>query len=301
MPSLKALKNRIGSVKNTRKITKAMKMVAASKLRRMQERAEDTRPYARKIQQIISNLAGSMQENELPEILKGIIDKEGNVINEKILLIVTSSDRGLCGNFNGSLIKASKAKIEKLKSQGKQVKIITIGKKARDVLKSLYSRDIIFSVNAMKGKQTEFSEADEIGKIVIDLFEKGEIDSAEIIYSKFVNPLVQIVTPKSLIPSQLSEVEANDNNKDNSKSVYEYEPDEESILKTLLPKNISVQIFTSLLENSASEQGARMTAMDNATKNAGEMINKLSLQYNRTRQANITKELIEIISGAEAL
>ncbi|MDX1950323.1 MAG: F0F1 ATP synthase subunit gamma [Rickettsiales bacterium] len=301
MPSLKSLKNRIGSVKNTRKITKAMKMVAASKLRKMQERAEDTRPYARKIQQIINNLASSMQPNELPELLKGRLDKDENQITNNILLIVTSSDRGLCGNFNGSLIKASKAKIEKLKSQGKNVKIITIGKKAKDALKSIYSRDIIFSINAMKGKYVEFSEADEIGKIVIDLFEKGEIDSAEIIYSKFINAITQQVTPKTLIPLETSEVEANDNNKDNSKSVYEYEPDEESILKTLLPKNISVQIFTSLLENSASEQGARMSAMDNATKNAGEMINKLSLQYNRTRQANITKELIEIISGAEAL
>lgn len=276
-------------------------MVAASKLRRMQERAEGTRPYSRKIQQVINNLANSMQENELPDILKGRRDRDNKIINDKILLIVTSSDRGLCGNFNGSLIKTSKVKIEKLRAQGKTIKIITIGKKAKESLKSFCGDNIIYSANGMKGKQVEFSEADEIGKIVIDLFEKGEIDSAEIIYSKFVNPLVQIVTPKSLIPLEISEVEANDNNKNDVKAVYEYEPDEEHILKSLLPRNISVQIFTSLLENSASEQGARMTAMDNATRNASEMINKLTLQYNRTRQANITRELIEIISGAEAL
>ncbi len=294
MPSLKALKSRIGSVKNTRKITKAMKMVAASKLRRMQERAEGTRPYARKIQQIINNIAGSMNENDLPDILKGREPKT-------VLLIVTSADRGLCGGFNGSLSKGAKARIEKLRLEGKTVKLIVIGKKAKETFRAVYGSMIIYSINAAQGKQVEFEEADEIGKIVIDLFNKGEIDSAEIIYSKFVNPLVQIVTPKSLIPLEITQVEANDNSKDEMKSVYEYEPSEEEILKTLLPANISVQIFTALLENAASEQGARMSAMDSATRNAGEMINKLTLQYNRSRQATITKELIEIISGAEAL
>lgn len=278
-----------------------MKMVAASKLRRAQERAEGSRPYSAKIQQVISNILKNLEESARPEMLTGRKNADGSIKRDNILLIITSSDRGLCGGFNTNLLKAARGKIAEYTTQGKNVKVVTVGKKAKDALKTSYKQYIIASFNASNKKQVEFDEADEVGKLAIDLFEKSEIDVAEVIYAKFVNPLVQQVTVKSLIPLQISDVAANDNSSEGLSSSYEYEPDEESILKNLLPKNISVQIFMGLLENSASEQGARMTAMDSATKNAGEMIKKLTLQYNRSRQAHITKELIEIISGAEAV
>lgn len=303
MPSLKALKTRITAVKSTQKITKAMKMVAASKLKRAQERAEQARPYSDKIQNVIQNLSSSIAENSRPELLGGRRNTDGSQKNDVVLLIVTGSDRGLCGAFNGSIIRAAKARVNALTDMGKTVKIVTVGKKPKEVLKTQLGRLIVKSFDAAKGKLVQFEDADEVGRFAIDQFQTGEVDSVELIFNKFVNPLVQMVTNQSIIPLQMAE-NANDNsNKSNTgaNTSYEYEPDEEMILKALLPQNISVQIFKSFLENAASEQGARMTAMDNATKNAGEMIGKLSLVYNRTRQATITKELIEIISGAEAL
>lgn len=300
MPSLKALKTRITAVKSTQKITKAMKMVAASKLKRAQERAEQARPYADKILSVIQNLSVSIDENSKPELLGGRKNADGTQKNDIVLLIVTGSDRGLCGGFNGSIIRASKAKVQQLLNEGKKVKVVTVGKKPREVLKTAMGSLIAKTYDAAKGKQVQFEEADEIGKYAIDQFESGEVDSVEIIFNKFINPILQKVTFQSLIPLQISEA-ANSNTSTSTSTSYEYEPDEEAILKTLVPQNISVQIFKALLENSASEQGARMSAMDNATKNAGEMIGKLTIYYNRTRQAVITKELIEIISGAEAL
>jgi F-type H+-transporting ATPase subunit gamma len=298
MPSLKALKTRITAVKSTQKITKAMKMVAASKLKRAQDRAVEARPYGLKIQQVINNLASSISDDSKPALLGGRRADDGTLINNKVLIIVTGSDRGLCGGFNSTIIKAAKARYKILKEEGKEVKIIIVGKKPEAVLKTAYSKSVVESFPAAMGKMVQFEEADEVGKLAIHMFETGEVDSVEIIFNKFVNALVQQTTLQSLIPLKI-EV-ANDNN-NSAVAAYEYEPDEEAILKTLVPQNISVQIFKALLENAASEQGARMTAMDNATKNAGEMIGKLSLVYNRTRQATITKELIEIISGAEAL
>lgn len=300
MPSLKDIKNRIGSVKNTQKITKAMKMVAAAKLRKSQERAENSRPYSAKIQQVINNILQNLEESARPELLTGRKSPSGEIIKEKVLLVATSSDRGLCGGFNTNLIRSAKAKIDEYLALGKEVKIVTVGKKAREILRTSYKQHIVASYEAAKGKQVEFNEASEVGKLALDMFEKGDIDSAELIYAEFVNPLVQKVTLKSLIPLEISESKE-ESSEGELNAVYEYEPDEESILNNLLPNNISVQIFMGLLENSASEQGARMTAMDSATKNAGEMIKKLTLQYNRSRQAAITKELIEIISGAEAV
>ena len=275
-------------------------MVAASKLKRAQDRAENSRPYSAKIQQVISNILANLDESSPPELLTGRLNPDGSVHKENILLIVTSSDRGLCGSFNTNLLKGAKSKIAEYISSGKNLKIITVGKKSKDALRS-YKKYIIASFNAAEGKQVEFEDSDKIGKLTLDLFKKGEIDTAEFIYAKFINPLVQKVSFKSLIPLEISDVPANDNSKNGLQSSYEYEPDEEAILNNLLPKNISVQLFMGMLENSASEQGSRMTAMDSATKNAGEMIKKLTLQYNRSRQAHITKELIEIISGAEAV
>jgi F-type H+-transporting ATPase subunit gamma len=300
MPSLKALKTRITAVKSTQKITKAMKMVAASKLKRAQERAEAARPYSDKILNVIQNLSSSIAENSRPELLGGRRNADGSLKTDSVLVIVTGSDRGLCGAFNGSIIRAAKARINQLLNEGKKVKIVTVGKKPKEVLKTSHGSYVVKSFDAAKGKNVQFEESDEIGKFAIDQFNSGEVDSVELVFNKFINALVQQVTFQSLIPLQISEA-ANNNTSANTSISYDYEPDEEAILKTLVPQNISVQIFKAQLENSASEQGARMTAMDNATKNAGEMISKLTIYYNRTRQAVITKELIEIISGAEAL
>ena len=299
MPSLKALKTRITAVKSTQKITKAMKMVAASKLKRAQERAEAARPYSDKILNVIQNLSTSIAEDSRPELLGGRRNADGSLKNDTVLLIVTGSDRGLCGAFNGSIIRASRARVAQLLNEGKKVKIVTVGKKPKEVLRTTLGNLIEKTYDAAAGKLVQFEEADDIGKYAIDQFQSGAVDSVELVFNKFVNALVQQVTFQGLIPLQLT---ANDNAAAASASTsYEYEPDEEAILRTVVPQNISVQIFKALLENAASEQGARMTAMDNATKNAGEMIGKLTIYYNRTRQAAITKELIEIISGAEAL
>jgi F-type H+-transporting ATPase subunit gamma len=300
MASLKQLRTRIKSVKSTQKITKAMKMVAASKLRRAQDRAEAARPYSDRIESVIANLAKSADPVNAPALLIGRKNADGSQKEDRVLLIVTSSDRGLCGGFNSTIIRAAKKEIEALKAQGKKVKIVTVGKKAREQLKHSHESLIIESFAAAKGKVVTFKEAEIVAKFAIDQFEKGEVDLVKIVYNKFVNPLVQKVTFQGLIPLDIK-IEANENKSGKIESPYDYEPSEEAVLVNLLPTNISVQVFKAYLENSASEQGSRMTAMDSATKNAGAMINKLTLTYNRSRQATITKELIEIISGAEAV
>lgn len=306
MASLKDLKVRIASVKSTQKITKAMKMVAASKLKRAQSKAEATRPYSQKITHIITNLINSIDSSSTPQLLTGRKDEMGNPVRKTCLFIATSSDRGLCGGFNANLIKNAKKRFDELKLEGTDVKFITIGKKAKEIFNNQFGDRVLASYVACQGKSVTYKEAEEIGKFVIKLFERGDIDACELVYAKFINALTQKNTVKSIIPADLStnEGNANDNNAEGSsdiKSLYEYEPSQEAILETLIPQNICVQIFHSMLENSASEQGARMTAMDNASRNAGDMIGRLSLIYNRGRQAAITTELTEIVSGAEAV
>lgn len=298
MPNLKDLKNRIGSVKSTQKITKAMKMVAASKLRRAQERAIAARPYAQKMESVLSALAASVNLDNAPALLAGRRDAQGKLVDSRHLIIIMTSDRGLCGGFNTSIIKAAKARIESLTNNGKKVQVILAGRKAWDQMKSNYAELITERGPVTEQKVVEYDDAERLANLAIGMFEDDKIDTCEIIYNKFVSPLVQTVTEQQIIPVDIPAQEEASN--DNS-AIYEYEPEEEEILKSLLPRNIGIQIFRGLLENAASEQGARMTAMDNATRNAGDMIGKLTLQYNRTRQAAITTELTEIISGAEAL
>ncbi len=292
MPNLKELKNKIDSVRSTRKITQAMKMVAASKLRRAQEAAEAARPYSDKMAKIMSSLSKAMSDSEnSPDLLLGKEDKNIH------LIIAVTSDRGLCGGFNSSIVKEVKNKVQELEKKGFKFKIVCIGRKGFDVLKGFYGENVImnFSINVKNG----YELSEEIGKEIIARFEKDEYGYASIIYNKFRSAISQIVTEQSLIPCTLS----NDNkeDEDNLEINFEFEPDEVEILSDLLPKNISVQIYKAILESGAGEQGARMAAMDNATRNAGEMIDKLNLTYNRQRQAIITGELIEIIAGAEAL
>jgi F-type H+-transporting ATPase subunit gamma len=291
MASLKDLKNRIKSVKSTQKITKAMKMVAAAKLRRAQEAAESGRPYALKMSQILSSLtAGFVADPSRPTLLSG------NGKDNKYLVIVATSNRGLCGGFNSSIAKAANAKINKLIAAGKDVRIICVGRKGYDSLKRTHKKRILEVIEEL-GKKVEYSLAETIANRVIDLFEKGEFDVCTLFYNKFVSAISQQVVDKQLVPLELPK----NDNAAGADAKSEFEPSEEQILDSLLPKNLAVQIYSGLLENLASEQGARMTAMDNATRNAGEMIKKLTLVYNRNRQAAITKELIEIISGAEAI
>lgn len=291
MASLKDLKNRIGSVKSTQKITSAMKVVAAAKLRRAREATEAASPYAERMQRMLVTLGQNTTADSVPKLMAGTGSDQNH------LLIVVSADRGLCGGFNSSMIKAIHQKISLLKDNGKSVKLLCIGKKVHDVLKSYYEDDIISYVEGItKQKKISFDDAKTQIDKVISFFEAGEFDVCSIFYSKFVSAIVQEVTEQQIIPMVVDQKE----NEEPSAS-YEFEPDEASILEELVPKNLSVQLFHALLENAASEQGARMSAMDNATRNAGDMIKKLSLVYNRTRQATITKELIEIISGAEAV
>jgi len=292
MPSLDDLKKRIKSVKSTQKITKAMKMVAAAKLRKAQERAEKGRPYSEKMQNIILNLTKSVSDPEnAPKLLVG----NGN---DKIYLcVVMTADRGLCGGFNSNICKLAKNFFKKLKQDGKEIKIITVGSKGLDQLKRSYGENIIKNVNFKDKKDIGFNEAEEVGKIIIDLFHNNEFDKCFLFYNNFKNVITQIPQAQQIIPSE-NPSEKNDNKDDN---FYEFEPDEDEILEDLLPKNISTQVFKAFLENAASEQGSRMTAMDNATRNAGDLVDKLTINYNRSRQASITKELIEIISGAESL
>ena len=291
MASLDDLKKRISSVKSTQKITKAMKMVAAAKLRRAQESAEKGRPYSDKMNNIILNLSNGISDIEnAPKLLSGTGD------NKVHLCVVMTSDRGLCGGFNTNIIKKAKLYFQKILDEGKTLKIITVGTKGYDQLKRAYSEYIIERMSFKDSKNVNYFDADKVGKIIIDKFEKKEFDVCAIFYNQFKNVITQIPQEQQIIPLKTSEKEEN-----SSEDNYEFEPEEDEILANLLPKNISTQIFKAMLENSASEQGSRMSAMDNATRNAGEMVDKLTIEYNRSRQAAITKELIEIISGAESL
>ena len=291
MPSLKDLKNRIGSVKSTQKITSAMKMVAAAKLRKAQEQAIASRPYCSSMEKIVSSLANKLIDNA-PELLKG--KKE----IKKQLLVVFSADRGLCGGFNGSISRAVKLEVKKSKDLGIETKLLFVGRKSADTLKKDFQQHI---VEIVTGNSTNpiYSDALSISSKIVDLYQRDEFGSCKIIFNKFVSAITQEVTLKSLIPIETNNEDVSNNNK--VSSVYEYEPSEEVILEELLNKNIATQLFSAQMESTASELAARMTAMDNATRNAGDLIDRLTLQYNRTRQAFITKELIEIISGAEAL
>jgi len=295
MPSLKDLKNRIASVKSTQKITAAMKMVAASKLRRAQEQAEAGRPYAERMGRMLESLAANVSSNgEGPKLMTGTGKQDVQ------LLVVISSDRGLCGGFNGTIVREARRQIARLESEGKTVKVLTVGRKARDQIRRTHPKSVIHSYEDIGRKRLSFSEADMITTKVLEMYEAGEFDVTSVIYNKFKSAMTQIVTVQQVVPFAVSNAETASTDGE-LKAMYEFEPDEERILADLLPKNLSIQVYRSLLESAASEQGARMTAMDSATRNAGDMINKLTLTYNRTRQAVITKELIEIISGAEAI
>ncbi len=292
MPSLDDLKKRIKSVKSTQKITKAMKMVAAAKLRKAQESAEKGRPYSQKMQNIILNLTKSINDPEnAPKLLVGT----GN--DKTYLCVVLTADRGLCGGFNSNICKLAKKNFKQILSEGKELKIISVGSKGLDQIKREYGKYIIKKFSFKEKKQISFNEAEVIGNEIIDLFEKNEFDKCILFYNNFKNVITQIPQAQQIIPAEnkLSE------DKEEKTISYEFEPEEDEILEDLLPKNISTQVFKAFLENAASEQGSRMTAMDNATRNAGELVDKLTINYNRSRQASITKELIEIISGAESL
>ena len=290
MASLDDLKKRIASVKSTQKITKAMKMVAAAKLRKAQESAEKGRPYSEKMNNIILNLSNGISDKEnTSKLLSG-------TGNDKVhLCVVITSDRGLCGGFNSNIIKKAKSYFSKISAEGKEFKIITVGSKGNDQLKRVYGEKIIENISFKESKNANYFDADKVGKMVIEKFEAGEFDVCTIFYNQFKNVITQIPQAQQIVPLN------NEEDENNSDESYEFEPDEDEILSNLLPKNISTQIFKAMLENSASEQGSRMSAMDNATRNAGEMVDKLTIEYNRSRQAAITKELIEIISGAESL
>ena len=291
MPSLKDLKIRINSVKSTRKITKAMQMVAAAKLRRAQEAAEAARPYAERMDAVLGNLArAAAGQANAPRLLAGTGDDKVH------LLIVATSERGLCGGFNSTIVRLARAHARSLLAQGKTVKILTVGKKGREQLKRDLSAHFIGHVDMGAVKRLGYSDAQSIATDVLTRFHGGEFDVATLFFNRFQSVISQVPTTQQLIPAVFDEAEAGA-----EQVFYEYEPDEEGILAELLPRSIATQLFTGLLENAASEQGARMSAMDNATRNAGEMIDKLTIVYNRSRQAAITKELIEIISGAEAL
>jgi len=288
MASLKELRNRIASVKATQKITKAMQMVAAAKLRRATLAAEAARPFAEKMDMVLANIAGGVNPDVAPPLLKGTGKQETH------LLLVCTAERGLCGAFNSSISRLARDKANELLAAGKTVKIICVGRKGYDVLRRQFDKHIIELIELRTVKVMTYAVADEIGKNVLARFSRGEFDVCTLFYSRFRSVIAQIPTATQIIPAVIPEGAG-------GASAYECEPEEEVILESLLPRNISVQVFRALLENGASEQGARMSAMDNATRNAGDMIRRQTQQYNRTRQAMITKELIEIISGAEAL
>jgi F-type H+-transporting ATPase subunit gamma len=292
MPSLDDLKKRIKSVKSTQKITKAMKMVAAAKLRKAQENAEKGRPYSQKMQSIILNLTNSINDPQnAPKLLVG----NGN--DKTYLCVVLTADRGLCGGFNSNICKLAKTKFKEILNEGKELKIITVGSKGLDQIKREYGKHVIKKFSFKDKKKITFVEAEIIGKEIINLFNNNEFDKCVLFYNNFKNVITQIPQAQQIIPAEKKlAVEENKNSMS-----YEFEPDEDEILEDLLPKNISTQVFKAFLENAASEQGSRMTAMDNATRNAGDLVDKLTINYNRSRQASITKELIEIISGAESL
>ncbi|HVR65206.1 MAG TPA: F0F1 ATP synthase subunit gamma [Verrucomicrobiae bacterium] len=295
MPSLKDLRVRINSVKSTQKITSAMKMVAAAKLRRAQEQAEAARPYAERMERVLGSLASSFAGQEgAPGLLSG------NGKDQVYLVVVMTSDRGLCGGFNSSIVRGARRLIRELQAAGKQVKILCVGRKGRDQLRRDFGNLIIGTIEDVAKPRLTFEAADRIARRITQMFEAGEFDVCRIIYNRFKSAMTQIVTIQQVIPFVATAVEGAAASS-GSLAAYEYEPDEAEILTALLPRNLSVQVFRALLENNASEQGARMAAMDSATRNAGDMINRLTINYNRSRQAYITKELIEIISGAEAL
>ncbi|HBT01678.1 MAG: F0F1 ATP synthase subunit gamma [Salipiger marinus] len=291
MPSLKDLKNRISSVKSTRKITKAMQMVAAAKLRRAQDAAEMSRPYTERFNKVLGALAGSVAgSSTAPKLLAGTGKDDVH------LLVVMTAERGLCGGFNSSIVKLTRIHVEKLRAAGKTVKILTVGKKGREQLKRDYGNLFVGHVDLSEVKKLGYAEAQSIAKDVLARFDAGEFDVATIFYAKFQSVISQTPTAQQIVPAKFETVEDA-----GESTLYDYEPGEEAILADLLPRGVATQIFSALLENAASEQGARMSAMDNATRNAGDMIDRLTIEYNRSRQAVITNELIEIISGAEAL
>ncbi|GGH31664.1 F-type H+-transporting ATPase subunit gamma [Cribrihabitans marinus] len=293
MPSLKDLKIRIESVKSTRKITKAMQMVAAAKLRRAQEAAEAGRPYAERFNAVMAGLAASVGDSDTaPKLLRGTGKDDVH------LLVVMTAERGLCGGFNANIAKLARARADELQGKGKAVKILTVGKKGRDALKREYGDLFVGHIDLSEVKRVGYSDAQDIARDILGRFDADEFDVATIFFSRFQNVVTQIPTAQQIIPAAFEAEEGADQG---ATTLYDYEPSEEAILADLLPKGVATAIFSALLENGASEQGARMSAMDNATRNAGEMIDKLTIQYNRSRQAVITNELIEIISGAEAL
>lgn len=293
MPSLKDMRTRINSVRATRKITSAMKLVAGSKLRRAQEHAEAARPFAQKMAAMLANLAAAVKDQgEAHPLLAGTGKDEVH------LIVVATADRGLCGAFNSSIVRATRRRIQELKEQGKSVKLICVGRKGRDMLRREFGDLIVEFMDGIAGKRRiGFADAERIAQKLLALYEAGQFDVATIVFNRFKSAMAQIVTFKQLVPVEPGEAATGEG----VQAIYEFEPDEERILAELLPRNLAVQIYGALLENAASEQGARMVAMDNATRNAGEMIDRLTLRYNRQRQANITKELIEIVSGAEAV
>ena len=291
MPSLKDLKTRINSVKSTQKITSAMKMVAAAKLRRAQDSAEKGRPYADRMQQIVNSLASKADPISAPQLLVG------NGKDNTHLLVVVSADRGLCGGFNGAITRQTRTEVARLRGEGKAVKLLMVGRKSADALRRELGGSYIASLEGIQGTAVEYADAASIGETVRNGFEAGEFDVCTVIFNKFKSVISQEITLKRLIPAEVDE----DTQDDDAGVSYEYEPDEEELLAAVLPRNISTQVYSALLESSAAELAARMTAMDNATRNAGDLIERLTLVYNRTRQATITKELIEIISGAEAV
>jgi F-type H+-transporting ATPase subunit gamma len=293
MASLKDLRDRIGSVKNTRKITSAMKMVAAAKLRRAQDQAEASRPYAERMERMLSDLA-SRSSSDLPLIA-------GTGKSDTHMIILGTADRGLCGGFNANLVKETRKMIGELQSAGKQVKIYCIGKKGAQALNREYGDLIVKRVEDLDKPALSYSKAGAIADDILTMFDDGAFDAATLIYAQFQSAIAQIVTRQQLVPFAVDAEDGAAESDETDDSAYDFEPSEEGILAELLPRNVGVQVFKALLENAASEQGARMTAMDNATRNAGDMIDKLTLLYNRSRQAAITKELIEIVSGAEAL
>jgi F-type H+-transporting ATPase subunit gamma len=289
MPSLKDLRNRIASVKATQKITKAMQMVAAAKLKRAQNAAEAARPYAEKMEAVLANLAGSVSGSDAPVLLAGTGRSDVH------LLVVATAERGLCGAFNTSIVRLARERALALQAEGKTVKFLCVGRKGYDLIRRQFEKQIVGFIEFRAIKQLSYAQAEEVGAKVLKLFADGEFDVATLFFSRFKSVIAQIPTAQQLIPAQVG------GEATGSKDPYEFEPGEGEILADLLPRNITVQIFKAILENAASEEGARMSSMDNATRNAGEMIKKQTLKYNRARQAMITKELIEIISGAEAL
>ena len=292
MPSLDDLKKRIKSVKSTQKITKAMKMVAAAKLRKAQENAEKGRPYSKKMESIILNLIKSISDPlNAPKLLVGT----GN--DKTYLCVVLTADRGLCGGFNSNICKLAKVNFKKILKEGKDLKIITVGSKGLDQIKREFGKYVVKKFSFKDKKQISYSEAEIVGKEIINLFNQNQFDKCIIFYNNFKNVITQIPQAEQIIPANSKSIKS----KEERSYSFEFEPDEDEILEDLLPRNISTQVFKAFLENAASEQGSRMTAMDNATRNAGDLVDKLTINYNRSRQASITKELIEIISGAESL